>query len=297
VFLVLEEEPTEFGQRLQGAARGRGLTSVLMTSAELVHDLALAFYISHEGTFVRLRHKDWVIETPDIEGVYCSINAFSPALWKGFSPRDAVYAAQETQALWLALLTGLPCRVVNPPALDSLAGTLLPPHEILCLAHGLGLRIPTLLSTESGDVAAQVLSLGVAACCVDWATMWSPLPARKEQGSLAVADNPDHMQLVEALHGRPVWIAAVDSRFHACTPDTRGSISAVARGEIPREVTRCLQTLQKRLNLVVAEYAFRVMTDGTWVFTGCARVPSYSAAAYGDALFERIVAAAVEKGR
>jgi hypothetical protein len=46
----------------------------------------------------------------------------------------------------------------------------------------------------------------------------------------------------------------------------------------------------------LAEYSLEVLADGTWLFLGCRRPPVYAIAAYGDALFEKIVDYTIMKG-
>lgn len=50
--------------------------------------------------------------------------------------QDREYAASEIHAFLLALLTGLPCRVVNPPTLDGLCGPVLSQEQWVRLAAG-----------------------------------------------------------------------------------------------------------------------------------------------------------------
>jgi hypothetical protein len=116
VFLILDQCPSAFSLRLKDLAERKGRRTLLLTSADVARDVALVFRLSQQETRLRLRCRDGVVETSDIEGVYCGINAFEAGLWERFTPGDAEYAARETQALWLAILAGLPCRVVNRPA-------------------------------------------------------------------------------------------------------------------------------------------------------------------------------------
>ena len=167
MFLILSQAPTEFSLRLKRAAEHKGLKTLHLTSAEIARDLALVFHLTEESVNLSLNYKGASIGTADISGVYCEINVFDYSLWERFSPEDAQYAAQETQALWLAILASLPCRVVNPPALDTLAGTLLSTPEILYLAHRLGFPIPMVISLESGKTASELLTTGATVFYAD----------------------------------------------------------------------------------------------------------------------------------
>ena len=262
--------------------------TLLLTSADIAQDLALAFYITEQGIDLHLQYQNCSIETREIEGVYCGINAFGENLWERFSPRDAEYAARETQALWLAILSSLPCRIVNPPALDTLAGTLLSSPAILYLAHQIGFKIPMAINLESGKVAAELLATNIPAYCADLGEMWiNESVFRKEELNL-LSQNEDHFRVVEETAGRAVYVTLVGDEFFACVTDANGSITPIAAKEIPTAIGTRLHALQKQLNLVVEEYGFRVLADSTWVFCGYKRPPSAAVVAYGDALFEQI---------
>ena len=295
MFLVLEDQPTEFGRRLKEAAEFQGLKAIMLTSAELVHDLALVFRVSEGVPFLRLRCKDWMIETDDIEGVYCSINTFSPALWSDFSPKDAEYAAQESHALWLAILAGLPCRVVNPPALDALAGTVLSSPEILYLAHRHGFRIPMVADVESGEVAAETLEMGAMARYSDLSELWDHRTIRRRVDLSELQGSRNHIRILEQIRGRPVWVTVIKGRFLPSKVDAGGRLIPIPDDELPGGIRSRLRALHSQLNLILAEYAFRVTADDEWVFEQCTRVPVRAVAAYGDLLFQRIVEAVIEE--
>jgi hypothetical protein len=297
LFLILDQQLTEFGLRLRSVAERKGLKTLLLTSAEIVQDLALVFHLSEQDASLQLRYQNDTIETHDIDGVYCGINTFEPRLWEQFSPEDAEYAAQETQALWLAILASLPCRVVNPPALDSLAGTLLSTPEILYLAHRLGFQIPMVVTLESGKVAAELLSAGVPARYADLGEVWINEMGLSQDDLFRVAQNEDHFRVKEEAPGKPTCVTLVGDQFFVCVPDVGNSIRSAAVGEMPRPTRTRLRTLHKELNLSLAEYYFRTVADGTWFFSGYGRPPIFAVAAYGDTLFERIVDYATGKGR
>lgn len=295
MFLILSQNLTEFSLRLKYAAERKGLKALLLTSAEIAQDLALVFDLTEENVSLCLRYQGVSISTSDIEGVYCEINAFDYSLWERFSPQDAQYAAQETQALWLAILASLPCRVVNPPALDTLAGTLLSTPEILYLAHRLGFPIPMVVSLESGKIASELLATGATVFYTDLGEVSINEISLSEGDLVSLAQNENHIRVKEELHGKRVYVTMVGYRFLSCKPDANGSVKCVPASQVPRPVRNRLRTLHKQLNTNLMEYCFRVMEDGTWVFCGCGRPPVLTVAAYGDALFDQIVDFAIEK--
>jgi len=289
MFLILDQKLDKFSLRLREIAEHKGLETVFITSAELVHNVLLVFHIAEQGCNLYLRYRDKVIRSSDIEGVYCGIDIFEPALWKYFAPKDAEYAARETQALWLAILTSLPCRVVNPPAFESLAGTLLSTPEIFYLAHQMGFDIPMMINLESGKIAAEVLRRGVPAYYADLGEMWINETKLIHNNIPFLEQNENHFQVVEEIPGKPIHISLVGDRFFACEIAKNGLVYPIDVSKIPYLIKTRLRTLHKRLNLKLAEYFFRIMVDGTWVFVGYIRKPLYAITAYGDVLFEKII--------
>jgi hypothetical protein len=295
LFLILDQQLTEFSLWLRNVAERKGLNTLLLTSAEVVRNQALVFHLSEQDISFQLRFQETVIETRDIEGVYCGINTFNPGLWTYFTAEDAEYAARETQALWLTILSSLPCRVVNPPALDTLAGTLLDTPEILYLAHQIGFQIPTMITLESGEVAAEMLSAGIPALYTDLGEVWINETSSNQVELSILAQNRDNIRVTEEVPGKPFYVTLLGNQFLACTPEAGGVVRSVSAHQIPRLIKSRLRTLQKHLNLNLAEYYFRITTDGIWVFSGYWRPPSFSVAAYGDDLLAQIVDYAVKK--
>lgn len=289
MFLILDQNLTEFSLRLRTLAERRGLKTVLWTSADVVRDVVLLFRLSERDLTLHLRYQDISIETCDIEGVYCGINIFDPLLWDQFTRKDAEYAARETQALWLAILASLPCRVVNPPAVDSLAGTFLSTPEIIFLAHRLGFRVPMVISLESGKVAAEILRTGAPARYADLGEVWVDERELSEDGLTSLEQNEDHFRVLEEVPGKQTYVTLLGDQFFACEVESGGSVVPVAVRQIPRLIKSRLRTLHKRLNLALAEHSFRVMADGNWVFFGSARPPIFAVAAHGDAFLEQVV--------
>ncbi len=296
MFLILDQCLTEFSLRLRSIAERKGLKTLLLASADVARDVALVFHLSEKDLSLHLHYQDVAINTQDIEGVYCGIDVFEPRLWQRFMPKDAEYAARETQALWLAILSSLPCRVVNPPALDSLAGTLLSTPEIIYLAHRLGFHVPMVISLESGKVAAEVLETGVPARYADLGDVWANETGLNRDDLSSLKKNENHFRVLEEVSGKPMYVTLLGDQFFACEADPGVSVVPIAVHQIPRLIKTRLRTLHKRLNLTLAEHFFRVMVDGTWVFVGCARPPIYAVAAHGDALLGQVVDYAVGKG-
>ena len=290
MFLILDQQQTEFSLNLRRVAERKGIKTLLLTSAEIVQDLELVFFLSEKNATLRLRYQNDLIETHDIDGVYCGINTFEPGLWERFSVEDAEYASRETQALWLSILASFPCRVVNPPALDTLAGTLLSTPEILYLASQLGFRIPMMITLESGKAAAELLSSNVPVIYADLGEVWINEIGLSQGNISSLAQNKDHFRVKEKLPGKPVYVTLVGDQFCACTPDASGSIRSSDVGEVPHSIRTLLRTLHQQLNLNLSEYYFRTIADGTWFFSGYGRPPTFAVAAFGDALFEQIVA-------
>ena len=297
MFLILDQYLTEFSLRLKQVAERKEMKTLLLTSAQITRDLALAFNLSGQDASLHLHYRDVTIETPDIDGIYCGINAFEPGLWEHFTHEDSEYAARETQALWLAILASLPCRVVNPPALDTLAGTLLSTPEILHLAHQLGFKIPMVITMESGKVTAELLATGAPARYSDLGKVRISETCLSQKEYSNLEQNEDHFLVKEEVSGNLMYVTLVGDQFFVCEKDFDGSVKPIDARQIPNQIRIRLRTLQKKLNLNLAEYNFRVMADGTWVFCGCGRPPTLSVAAYGDTLFEQIIDYATGKGR
>lgn len=287
--LILEQHPTDFGLLLRDAAERKGIGAVSLTSAEIALDSALVYRLDNSRASFSLRCPVGRVESAELEGVYCSINTFEPGLWDSFTSTDAEYAAQEAHALWLAILSSLPCRVVNPPAPDTLAGTFLTTPEIMCLAHQVGFRVPMVAEVESGKVAAELLSPEVRTLHADLGEQWIGEGALGNADIPALTRNRNHFRVREVLAGRPVHVAVLGRRFFACRPDASGVPAPVSLRDIPRPVVRRLRAIQKRLSLALAEYSLTAGPDDNWAFAGYNRTPVHTAVAYGRGLHEAIV--------
>lgn len=296
MFLILSQVQTEFSVRLKQAAERKGLETLHLTSAEVVRDVALVFHMTEEKVNLILNYNGSSICSSDINGVYCEINAFDSSLWEEFAPEDASYSVQETQALWLAILASLPCPVVNPPAIDTPAGTVLSTPEILYLAHQLGLQIPAVISVESGRIASELLSLGVKGMYADLGDESISEEALNEVDLDLLAKNENHVRIMEELPISRAYVTMIGDQFFASMPDENGTIRAILSRRVPRKVRTLLRLLQKQLNVNLMEYRFSIMSGGNWVFCGCGRPPVFAVEAYGDELFDRIVDFVLKKG-
>lgn len=296
MFLILSQVQTEFSVRLKQAAERRGLETLHLTSAEVVRDVALVFHMTEENVNLILNYNGSSISTSDINGVYCEINAFDSSLWEQFAPEDACYSVQETQALWLAILASLPCPVVNPPAMDTPAGTALSTPEIFYLAHQLGLQIPAVISLESGKIASELLTMGVKGMYADLGDELMSESVLNQVDLSLLAKNENHVRIMEDLPFSRAYVTMIGNQFFACAPDEDGKITAIHNREVPRKVKALLKLLQKQLNVNLMEYRFSIMSDGSWVFCGCGRPPVFAVEAYGDVLFDWIVDFILRKG-
>jgi hypothetical protein len=289
LFLILDEQLTEFSQKLKAVAERKGFTTIFLTSAEIVSNSALVFSLSEQDASFQLRYQNTVIETKNIEGIYCGINTFDPILWNRFSSQDAEYAAQEMQALWVSILASFSSRVVNPPALDTLAGTLLSTPETLYLAHRLGFQIPMTITVESGKMAAELLSANVLARYADLGEVWINEIGLDQGDASRLAQKESHYRVREEISGKPACIALVGKQFFVCISDSEGVPQNATIYEIPEPIRSRLLALHKQLNLNLSEYYFHVTPDENWIFSGYGRPPTLAVTVYGDLLFEQII--------
>jgi hypothetical protein len=286
---------TEFSLRLKSVAERKGIKTLILTSNNIARDVSITFHLSQQSANLRLQYQESIVNTQDIEGVYCGINAFELTQWNRFSLEDAKYAAQETQATWLAILTSLPCRVVNPPALDSLGGTLLSTPEILYLAHRSGFQIPMVIDLESGEKTREVLATGIPACYADLGELLVKEISSNQVNLSDLEQNEDHFRVIEKMPGKPVYVTLLDGQFFACEKDTSGRAKPIPLKQIPRPVRARLRRLHKRLNLSLAEYFLHFVPPDNWVFSGYWRPPVFGVVAYGDTLLNGIVTYAIGK--
>jgi hypothetical protein len=228
------------------------------------------------------------IRASDIQGVYCGINAFMPFLFSHFSSEDASYAALETQALWLALLASLNCRIVNPPALDTLAGTYLAPAEFLNFARNIGFQIPMVAYLESGKITAEIYEAGTPARYSDLGQPWAEELTHSQVNINTLIENQDHFMIQENPPGKPVWITIIGKRLMACELNDSGTIVKTHAEHLPKFIRSRLLKLNRSLNLHMAEYIFKILIDGTWLLCGVTHPPQISTTVYHDTIFNEI---------
>ena len=295
MFFILDHKETGFGQQLKSNATEKGIKTIYLTSQDIVHDILLDYRLTDHDEKFLIRAGNFEFSSEDIFGAYCGLNNFWPDLWPGFSSTDAQYAAQETYALWLAMLSSLTCRVINKPALDTLAGSLLSVTETLFLGHKHGLDIPLTLVLESGQTASALINDHSSVEYTDLGN--KPWAAEKQDNKpeSSHALNANHCRITEVVSGKLVFITQVGDRFFSCTKN--GKDAAVPIDIlIPDKVYAGLRSLQKVLNLNMAEYYFRISKDQSWIFSGYGRVPEQSVKAYGKEIIDYIVNYAIGNG-
>jgi hypothetical protein len=151
------------------------------------------------------------------------------------------------------------------------------------------------ISLESGKVAAEVLGAGVAARYADLGEVRTAERGLSRNDLSKLERNEDHFRVLEEVLGKAIYVTLLSDRFFACEALPGGAAVPVAVRDIPRPIKTRLRTLQKRLNLTLAEHAFRVTADGSWLFLDSARPPAFAVAAHGDAFLEHVVDYAVGK--
>ncbi len=293
--MILAEKENAFGMALNRAAKKRGLRTLVLSTTDLVRDLMLSFSLTDEEYSLLIDYQGLKVRHFDLKGVYCAISSFEPDLWQHFDRKDARFAAAETQALWLSILSGLECTVINPPGLESLAGTALSIPETLKLASRVGFSIPTVSDVESGDVAADIIDRTGRVQYLDLGETWGGLKHRAPESGRNLRKNRNHFRLLEKLPGRHCYITLVGSSFWACEVNELQK-TVVPRQEISGDLKKRLISLQSLLNLNLAEYAFCLTRQGEWIFEGYERLPSIGPSVYGEDLMEQVVDFAAGKG-
>lgn len=295
MFLIIDHEETGFGQQLKSSATEKGIRTIYLTSKAIVHDILLDYRLTDQDEKFLIRAGNIELHSEDILGAYCGLNNFWPELWPGFSNKDAQYAAQETYALWLAMLSSLTCRVINKPAMDTLAGNLLSVPETLFLANKHGFDIPLTLTIESGHAASSLLKDHPAIEYTDLGK--NPGEAERQENTHGPTAEltANHCRITEIVSGRLVYIAQIGERLFLSSKNGSGK-PVPADIIIPDKVYVGLHSLQKVLNLNMAEYYFRLDEDQSWIFSGYARVPEQSVNAYGSDIIDYIVNYAIGNG-
>jgi hypothetical protein len=295
VFLILDHQETGFGRLLESSATKKGIKTMYLTSKDIIHDILLDYRLTDQDEKFLIRAGNIEFCSGEIFGAYCGLNNFWPELWPGFSAADAQYAAQETYALWLAMISSLSCRVINKPAMDTLAGSLLSVTETLFLGHKHGLDIPLTLILESGQAASALLSDHSTVQYTDLGNKpWATGRQDNKPGS-SYEQNANHCRITEVVSGKLIFVAHVGDKFFLCSKNG-GEMPVPNDILIPDKVYAGLRGLQKVLNLNMAEYYFRIGADQSWIFSGYGRVPEQSVKAYGTEIIDYIVKYAIGNG-
>jgi len=292
LFLILEQFTTEFGQGLCRIAKSMGIETMCFTAAELASKATIGLYLSNYGSEFSMRIHDRRIESGQLLGTYCSLNFFDAALWSHFEAGDADYAARETSALWLAILSSLKCPVINPPAMDTLGGTVLSPVEFLDLARRHGFQIPALVTVESGAVASELEGAGA---CITFTDLGEELECEREMGRDAIlspASVGNCFRIREYAPGDPVWITVVGDTFFAVMGGAGEATAVSPMVNVPDLIRERLKALQLVQNLRLAEYRLSLTSDGVWVMNGIERQPLMCLRVHGDRVLASVVTAA-----
>lgn len=290
LFLIIDEYSTDFCQKLRSVSIRKGLDTLLLTAQMIACEISVDFYLNDHTAEFKLCAGDFTMNSRDISGVYCGLNAFTPKLWDFFSPEDAEYAARESQALWLALLTSLGRRVVNLPTPDSLAGTSLSVFEFYNQARKLGFHIPMVLILESGEAALELSKTGAVAFYQDLGRPWPEEKILADYCREGIVEPGNHIRIREYISGRKVCITLLGQHIFASIVEP-GEAAGTPMGfkEIPLSIRNCLLALHKGLNLNMAEYLFKLTDDGEWIITGIEKHPYFTFSVFGNCFLESLV--------
>lgn len=281
MILILELVESDFGHRLRSVLQKKGEKTLLLTSMRIVQEVFIAFNLDSQTSSFKLGYKDQVIHSEAIQGVYCGLTSFSPALFPRFSAEDAQYAALETQALWLALLTSLTCPLINPPALDTLSGSLLSPVELAAQAREVGLRTPTMVCVSHGNVAAHIYQSGIPARFSDLGKIWVNESNRSQIEMATFDQNPNHFLIQENPPGQPVGIGVIGKQWLPFGQASGDSFQPIDLEKVPHTLRKNIRSLHKHLHLNAAEYLFKRQED-VWTLIGVSHPPHFSLQAYQD---------------
>lgn len=294
MFLILDESESEFIRRLRSVSISMGLETLFLTGRQLAREVEIDYYLNDTETQFYLSHGDRQISIADLKAVYCGLDVFAPEWWTCFDADDAAYAAQECFALWLSILASLPCRVINRPAMDSLAGSAFPPSQFYHIASGLGFKIPLTMVLESGDRAMELIALGAPATFQDLGRI-DAIEVHASQGLPAQA-RENHIYIKEVVPGLPLYLSLVGEQIFVVYNDATGSLRSLPAEFVPAVVRERVQVLHRVLHLNWAEYQFSVSREGSWIITGYERCPRVAMAALGDELLAAMVAQIIYEG-
>lgn len=289
MFLIIENTCSDFGDALEGVSRRKNLETLHLTSEIIAKELLLSFDLSDRGEGLSLALRGRTYEAADIEGCFCGLDSFSPAHWSHFTKEDAEYAARETHALWLAILTSLKQRVLNPPAPDLLGGTLLTPVELYEKARDSGLSVPMVLYVESGRTVRELLEMGSPIRVSDLGCDCQTELLLTESSGAGLQDSRNCHRVREVMLDSQIWISLIGERFYACIRNSEGNLASYPIGEIPQKVREPLRALQKKLKLRVGEYGFNRSADGFWTLLDARRTPELAWLVEGEKLLDELL--------
>jgi hypothetical protein len=276
LILILEEYSAALGSAIEEECALRGLESLRLTRQRIVHEVGIDLRVGTQGCGGALSIGGRNLPLLEVEGVYCSLDSFPPTLWPDFSPEDAAYAAKETHAIWLALLSSLSCRPVNPPVPEALGGAVYSPVELFLAARESSLHIPMTACMGLDDAMALVRSPIAATLC----DLGCENQQEKPLGALSrlAPKSPwRHVRIRERLPGPRNVLCVVGGLLLASTwPATGGESEPLASKVIPTRVVNGVHTLHAKLGLVLAEYHFVTLPNGDWILDDYSRTPNPS---------------------
>lgn len=281
MILILEMVEAEIGQRLRSALEKQGDKALLLTSMQIAQEVSISFSLSAQKAGFQLCYQDLRLKSETLQGVYCGITAFPVGLFTRFSPEDAQYAALEMQALWLAMLSCLTCPLINPPALDTLAGSLLSPVELAGLARSVGITTPFMVCVENGRTAAQIQQSQPSARFSDLGKPWLVEINHPQIDLSDLSQNPNQYLIQENPPGLPVGIGIIGKRLLAYELSPGNRFKTLDYAKIPVNIRSQVRKLQKRLRLNAAEYLFKVH-HGDWVLCAVTHPLHFTLQAYQD---------------
>lgn len=273
MILILENGFSVLGAALEQASARRGMETLRLTPERIVRDIGVEFYLDSRGCSGSLAADGRSVPLADVKGVYCSIDRFSPSLWPDFSARDANYAAAETQAIWLALLSSLACRSVNPASPDALGGPVYSPTEVFSAARLFALSISAIACLSLSEAMAMSREPLSASVC-DLGKEQQPELSFDGMKESRDVSSQRQVRLRERLPGARIVVCMVaESVFVSTGTAATDKPRALDCGSVPSDLLEGLRALHLRLGLVLAEYRFVKQADREWILDDIARAP------------------------
>ncbi len=289
MILILEMIETSLGNQLRSVLRKQGEKTLLLTTSQLTQEVSISFSINPTTSSFILHYQDLCIRSDELKGVYCGVTSFLPSQFPRFSPEDAQYAALETQALWLAMLSSLTCPLINPPALDTLAGSMLSPVELAEHARKLGFKTPFMVCVESGETAAQIYQSSISARFSDLGKPWINENNWSQIGLDMLSQNPNHFLIQENPPGLPIGIGVVGKHLLAYEIITDAKFKKLEYTKIPGNIRSKIRKLQKDLHLNAAEYLFKYH-HGEWMLCTVTNPLHFTLQAYPEDAYAALAA-------